>query len=96
MKNYSGASIATKILQKESIYLIMYTKTKNALHRKWNWGNITPIPTGGAKMTEHTYVSMNTAMAPEGSFGVDGRPDSNPGRPREPVKFHVAMSFCTN
>ena len=32
----------------------------------------------------------------EGSFGVDGRPDSNPGRPREPVKFHVAMSRCTN
>jgi len=31
----------------------MYTKTKNALHGKWNWDIITPIPTGGAKMTEH-------------------------------------------
>ena len=32
----------------------------------------------------------------EGSFGVAGRLDSNPGRLREPVKFHVAMSRCTN
>ena len=32
----------------------------------------------------------------EGSFGVDGRPDSNPGRPLESVKFYVAMSRCTN
>ena len=62
MKNYSGASTAAKTLQKETIYLIMYTKTKNALHGKWNWGNITPIPTGGAKMTENTNVNMNTAM----------------------------------
>ena len=35
-------------------------------------------------------------LCTEGSFGVYGRPDSNPGRPREPVKFHVAMSRCTN
>ena len=41
----------------------LLNQAKNALQRKWNWGNITPIPTGGAKMTEHTYVSMNTAMA---------------------------------
>ena len=63
IKNYSGASTVKKTLQKETIYLIMYTKTKNALQRKWNWGIITPIQTGGAKMTENTYVSMHTAMA---------------------------------
>ena len=43
-----------------------------------------------------SFLELELHFTSEGSFGVDGRPDSNPGRPREPVKFHVAMSRCTN